>query len=275
MLKNPPMEKGKFVSFAVHTGERDTPHELEIQPRFMREMAMYQFCLSFVKGKKVVDLGCGEGYGAAYLASEAEKVIGIDTSHEAMTDAKRKYNLPNLCFEVMDVNYLQYYGDYFDVAISMAVIEHLKDYCRHINEAHRVLKGSGLFILGALNGSLSLGEDAFHYKEFSAEELRKLLQGRFSTVEIYGVEGKSETVIRYRENQRARVKKFMKWDVLRLHKRLPRSIYIPIYNFLQKRHRKKLLLGHEDEYVKITPQDFTIEKEKLEEAWNFICLAWK
>lgn len=263
------------VNCLIYTGERDTPDEIEMQPRFMREWAMYQFCLPLVRGKKAIDLGCGEGYGTACLAAEAKEIIGIDLSPETVIKAQKKYNLPNLRFEVMDANHTQYDENFFNVAISMAVIEHIKDYRRHINEAYRILKSGGLFILGALNGSLSLGEDAFHFKEFNAEEIKELLQERFSKVEIYGVKGKSEAVISYRERQQARVKKFLQWDILRLRKWLPRFIYAFIYNLLQKKHRKVLYSGQEEEFAKITTDDFAIEKERLEGAWNFICLAWK
>ncbi len=236
---------------------------------------MYLFCKPFVKDKKAIDIVCEEGYWAASLVDEANEMIGVDTRPEVIEEAKKKYTSKKLFFEVMDINKLLFDDNVFDVSISIGVIEYLKDYRRHIEEACRIIKNDGLFILGALNSNLSFGTDPFHFHEFNHIELKHLLEEYFSTVTVYGLRGKSNTLIKYWEHRREKVKKLLRWDFLRLHKWMPRSIYSKVFTIVQKRYRHALYLEQEKEIQKIKPNDFIIEKENLENAWVFICLAQK
>ncbi|MCX6644903.1 MAG: SAM-dependent methyltransferase, partial [bacterium] len=54
------------------TGERVVPGK---SPTDLVEehRARYEFALEFVKGKKIIDIGCGSGYGTSMLATAAEK----------------------------------------------------------------------------------------------------------------------------------------------------------------------------------------------------------
>jgi ubiquinone/menaquinone biosynthesis C-methylase UbiE len=253
----------------------DSPDDIEIRPRFMRKLAMYLFCKPFIKGKKVIDIACEEGYWAASLVDEANEIVGIDNRPKAIEKAKKKYTSTKLSFKVMDINQLLLDDSIFDVSISIGVIEYLKDYRKHIEEAHRIIKANGLFILGALNSNLSFGTDPFHFQEFNSSELKELLEEYFSTVTIYGLRGKSDTVVKYWDRRRAKVKKLLRWDFLGLHKWMPRSIYSKVFTNIQKRYRHALYVEQEKEISKIKPNDFIIEKENLESAWIFICLAQK
>lgn len=51
----------------------------------------YQAVRRFCEGKRVLDLCCGVGYGAAILAEVASSVIGVDRSPEALAEAKLAY----------------------------------------------------------------------------------------------------------------------------------------------------------------------------------------
>ena len=56
----------------------------------------YAFAKEFVKDKTVLDLACGEGYGSAMLAEEAEQVTGIDINECAIKHATATYVKSNL-----------------------------------------------------------------------------------------------------------------------------------------------------------------------------------
>jgi O-antigen biosynthesis protein len=63
-----------------NSGERMVP-ERSGGLTFWEHVYRYAFASDFVKGKYVLDIACGEGYGSAVLLKAgAEKVIGIDIS---------------------------------------------------------------------------------------------------------------------------------------------------------------------------------------------------
>jgi 2-polyprenyl-3-methyl-5-hydroxy-6-metoxy-1,4-benzoquinol methylase len=59
--------------------------------------------LGFVPGKRALDAGCGEGYGADLLAQKARPIIAIDSDKKAIQQARQRYQKPNLIFQKKDV----------------------------------------------------------------------------------------------------------------------------------------------------------------------------
>ena len=60
----------------------------------------YLYASQFVKDKMVLDIACGEGYGAFLLSKDAKRVVGIDISSEAVSHASSRYLQENLEFQV-------------------------------------------------------------------------------------------------------------------------------------------------------------------------------
>ena len=54
-----------------------------------------------IAGKKVLEIGCGRGGGASFIARylEPEFVTGLDLSNRAVEYCKRRHRLPNLNFQ--------------------------------------------------------------------------------------------------------------------------------------------------------------------------------
>ena len=57
---------------AEFTGERLIPGEVDID-LLNEHMARYNFAARLTRGKRVLDAGCGAGYGSAELAQSAER----------------------------------------------------------------------------------------------------------------------------------------------------------------------------------------------------------
>src|SRR5450755_4303785 len=86
------------INLAEFTGERLIPGEVDID-LLNEHMARYHFAVRLARAKRVLDAGCGAGYGSAELAGVAESVTAIDIAPEAVEYARAHYPLPNLAFE--------------------------------------------------------------------------------------------------------------------------------------------------------------------------------
>ena len=87
----------------VLTGERTLPGVVEENYWFQRHLVAYNYLLPLVEGKRVLDLGSGEGYGVDLLASRAVEAVGVDLAPEAIYHARKTYRRPNLRFLYKDI----------------------------------------------------------------------------------------------------------------------------------------------------------------------------
>ena len=76
------------------TGERTVPGIPHENYWFRRHQVAYQHVSGLVSGHIVLDVGCGEGYGTAALATCAAEVIGIDYDARVVRHATATYRAP-------------------------------------------------------------------------------------------------------------------------------------------------------------------------------------
>ena len=101
------------------------------------------------KGKRVLDVGCGNGYVISRYALEGADAYGVDITERAIniTGKRLEYMGLKANLAVMDAQELRFPDDYFDCVSSMGVLHHVPDTQRAIDEIHRVLKPGGRLIL--------------------------------------------------------------------------------------------------------------------------------
>src|SRR5215470_10132741 len=166
---------------AEFTGERLIPGQVDVD-LLNEHMARYTFAVRLARGKRVLDAGCGAGYGAAELGHVAESVTGIDVSAEAVEYARIHYAAFNVAFQAASVTELPYPDASFDLVVAFEVIEHLENWRGFLAETRRVLAESGQFIVSTPNKlyyTESRGKDGanpFHVHEFEFEEFRTELK---------------------------------------------------------------------------------------------------
>jgi SAM-dependent methyltransferase len=81
------------------TGERTVPGIPEENYWFRRHEAAYLTLLHHCADARVLEAGCGEGYGAALLAESARLVVGLD--YDAVTAAHVAARYPRSCGAIL------------------------------------------------------------------------------------------------------------------------------------------------------------------------------
>jgi SAM-dependent methyltransferase len=172
------------------TGERVIPGHVDAD-LLNEHLARYAFAARLAGGKRVLDAGCGAGYGSAELAKSALSVVGVDAAPEAMAYARENYRLPNLHFDQASCSALPHPDATFDLIVAFEVIEHLPDWRGFLLEVRRVLAPAGQFIVSTPN-KLYYGEsrgrtgpNPFHAHEFEFSEFRNELSSVFPYISLF------------------------------------------------------------------------------------------
>jgi SAM-dependent methyltransferase len=175
---------------AEFTGERVIPGEVD--PDLWNEhLARYAFAVRLARNRRVLDAGCGSGYGAAELAREAREVVGIDISEEAIDYARERYHGQRVQFERASCLEIPAADGAFDLVVAFEIIEHLSDWRTFLREARRVLSPPGQFVVSTPNrlyyaeSRAQLGPNPFHAHEFDYAEFRSELETAFQRVALY------------------------------------------------------------------------------------------
>jgi SAM-dependent methyltransferase len=172
------------------TGERVIPGQVD--PDLLNEhLARYAFAARLARGKRVLDAGCGAGYGSAELVKSALSVVGVDAATEATAYAREHYRLPNLHFEQASCGGLPHPDATFDLVVAFEVIEHLADWRGFLMEVRRVLSPTGQFIVSTPNKLYygesrgRVGPNPFHAHEFEFGEFRDELSSIFPHISLF------------------------------------------------------------------------------------------
>jgi len=105
--------------------------------------------LGNLKGKKVLEIGCGGSQCGIAMAKEGAKVIGIDISNEQLRFAKRlaEKNKVKIKFYQGDIKSLkQIKSNSQDIVFSAFALHYVDDLLKCFKEVNRVLKKKGLFV---------------------------------------------------------------------------------------------------------------------------------
>jgi SAM-dependent methyltransferase/GT2 family glycosyltransferase len=173
------------------TGERLLPWDPHNPQNLYEHLQRYDFASQFCAGKRVLDVGSGEGYGSNMLATVAESVIGIDLAPDATQWAARKYGRANLKFVCGSGTAIPLgQNSSFDVAVCFELLEHIEEQDVLLVEIKRLLKPNGILILSTPNRSTYSDEpgykNPFHKKELYFPEFCKLVGERFSDTVFLG-----------------------------------------------------------------------------------------
>jgi SAM-dependent methyltransferase len=169
------------------TGERTLPDVPAENYWYRRHLAVYEWIAARVRGLRVADLACGEGYGSAVLAGTAADVVGVDANPEAYEHARRRYARPNLRFER---GLVEEFEEPRDVVVFLQTVEHIHEPDRLLE---RIAGAAPLAYISTPN-RLTLApegeqksDNPWHLREYRAAEYRALLDPCFAEVRLFGL----------------------------------------------------------------------------------------
>jgi SAM-dependent methyltransferase len=146
-----------------------------------------------VKGKRVLDLGCGGGANAVVLARQGAHVIAIDRSASQLAVGRRLADAAEVRVEwhqsdAADLAFLR--ADSIDAAISTNVLAEVEDIDRVFRQVHRVLRPGSSFVFSyehplattvgredALPGALPLGRLEVRRSYFEPGPMKVVREG--------------------------------------------------------------------------------------------------
>ena len=164
----------------------------------LMHIATYDFAEEFCAGRRVLDYGCGSGYGSARIARIAQQVQAVDVAEDAVAYAREKYPADNLQFSAIDPGKpLPFGDDSFDTVLSFQVFEHVAETDLYLREVRRVLRPGGTFVLVTPDRThrllpLQKPWNRWHLHEYSPAGLARMVRRHFDEVEMLGMGGKRE-----------------------------------------------------------------------------------
>lgn len=177
------------------TGERFIPDlkkdDIELS---VEHYHRYLSVLPFIKGKSVLDIACGEGYGSSILARVASSVIGVDSDQDCITHAQKTYarnDRPGLRFVKGNMQNIPISDKSVDAVVSFESLEHVSeiDQRRFISEVSRVLSDDGVLFISTPNTEIYqdslLTANPFHLHELTLGEFETLLKSQFPSVKVF------------------------------------------------------------------------------------------
>lgn len=175
------------------TGERVIPGLVEAN-LYNEHIARYRLAArliaKFAPGGRVLDAGCGSGYGSAEF-ERAGHVVAVDTAAEAVDYARQHYGTPRVSYAQARCEALPFAEGSFDAVVAFEVIEHLENWAGLLTESSRVLRPGGLLLVSTPNRAFyaetrsQVGPNPFHAHEFDYAEFESALRDVFAHITIW------------------------------------------------------------------------------------------
>ena len=154
-------------------------------------MARYMNARPYVKGKRVLDVACGEGYGSALMKRwGATSVVGVDISGEAVDIANSAFATEGLEYIQHDAEQLPFDDVSFDMAVSLETIEHLDHPEKFLRELRRVVRAGGTIVVSCPNDqyyadNITDYDNPFHKRRYSFFDFRTMVEKVFGKTDLW------------------------------------------------------------------------------------------
>lgn len=236
-----------------------------------RHLAAYAYAASLASGKRVLDAGCGEGFGTQTLAETAAEVVGVDYSSDAIAFCRRRWEKPNLRFESTDLTRVSGDGEKFDLVLNFQVLEHIDDELPFLKGLRARVASGGTLMLTTPNRLRTFSENPYHVREYTVAELEALLRKVFDDVRIMGMHG-NDKVEAFDRGREAAVKRILRLDPLGIRNLLPEAFVRFAFAKLAVLVRRSARGGMAAD-ADIVPEDFFVSKDNVDRALDLVALC--
>jgi SAM-dependent methyltransferase len=145
----------------------------------------YRWASQLAAGARVLDAGCGTGYGSAILAATGPaSLIAVDVAETAV-ELTRAALGEDADVRVADVRELPLPDGSVDLVVCFEVIEHLERREQALREFARVLTSAGTLLISSPNRDHYPAGNEHHVYEYTPDELRAELKAHFANVRMY------------------------------------------------------------------------------------------
>ena len=165
----------------------------------LEHLHRYLLAREYCRGRHVLDIACGEGYGSALLAGVAALVTGVDMASDAVAHARRRYQRSHLQFAVGNCVAIPLLDRSVDVVVSFETIEHHDQHSAMLREMKRVLRPGGTLVISSPEkheySDAPDYHNPFHVRELYRHEFEDLLGAHFRHVSLGGQRIKAGSLV--------------------------------------------------------------------------------
>lgn len=123
-------------------------------------------------GLEVLDLGCGTGRHALWIAQAGGKVTAVDFSSGMLDEAQSKPGAEDIRFLQHDLHEpLPFADKQFDLVVSGLVLEHLRGLPEFFKNVHRVLRPASRAVISAMHPAMFLRGSRARFTDPDSGEL--------------------------------------------------------------------------------------------------------
>ena len=138
-----------------------------------------------MKGKKVLDIGCGMGQHAMqYSLAGAASVLGIDISEKMISYARENNSSGNISYRVMAFEDLDQLDEKFDVITSSLALDYVEDFGALMKQIRSMLNDGGQFVF-SMSHPIATAYDGQYDRYTRTKDGVRL----YANLHNYGIEG--------------------------------------------------------------------------------------
>ena len=140
-----------------------------------------------LRGRTVLDVGCGDGVLSVCLAKKGALVHGVDNSSHALeyANSRTERKCVDVCFERGSAYSLPYHDESFDAIVSSDVMEHLHDTGGYLAEIRRVAKKDAVIVISTPIRFTENPLDPMHVFELFPGEFVSVISSLFDKTEFH------------------------------------------------------------------------------------------
>ena len=157
-----------------------------VKARYLKCIMLLEDKIGSFCGKKIIDLGCGDGVLTYELSRRNAESYGVDISADAIGFAKQKHASlgSTASFYVESCIETHFNNSFFDAVVSSDVIEHLLEPIKLLKEIDRILKPGGVAIISTPIRLTEFPLDKMHQTEWFMDEFINLIKDIFCQAEF-------------------------------------------------------------------------------------------